>query len=66
MEKSLFPFSQVRILLTSDWELRAAGCELEEVTTLRWTQFAHCLKQVLDSLAVHIEAMVGLDRVHKS
>ena len=51
---------------TSNRELRAAGGKLEEVSPLRQGQFTHGLKQVFYTLAVHIEAMVCLDRVHQS
>lgn len=54
------------IIRTSDRKLWTASGELEEVSSLRQSQFAHGLKQVLHALAVHIEAMICFNGVHES
>lgn len=51
--------------LTSDGKLRAAGGELQEIPALGWGEFTHGLQQILDALAVHVEPVIGLDRIHK-
>ncbi len=52
--------------LTTNRKLGAASGELEEISSFWKCELAHCLKQILHTLAIHVEAMVSLDRVHES
>jgi hypothetical protein len=51
---------------TSNWQLRTAGDELQEVPPLLVRKLAHRLEQVAHTLTVKVIAVVRLDRVHKS
>lgn len=48
---------------TSNGELRATRSELQEVAPLSWGEFTHGLKQILDTLAVHIKPMIRFDGI---
>jgi hypothetical protein len=52
-------------LRTSNGKLRAASRELQEFATLDGSELTHGPEQVSDALAVHVEPVVGLDRVQK-
>lgn len=54
------------LMLTTNGELWTAGSKLQEISPLRQRKLAHSLQQVLDTLAIHVEAVVSLDRVHES
>jgi len=53
-------------IYTANGKLRAASGKLQEVSSLWQSQFTHGLQQILYALAVHIEAVICLDRVHES
>lgn len=50
---------------TSNWEFWTARGELQEIATFWDGQLAHGLEQILHALAIHIESMIGLDRIHQ-
>lgn len=50
--------------LTSNWEFWTTRRELQEITTFWDCQLAHGLEQILHTLAIHIESVIGLDRIH--
>jgi hypothetical protein len=52
--------------LTSDWKLRAASDELQELPTLLGSVFTHSLEQVPHALAVEVEPVIRLDGIHES
>lgn len=53
-------------MLTSNRKFGASSCELQEIATLGSVKAAHGMEQVLDRLAVHVVAMIRLDRVKES
>lgn len=50
---------------TSNGKFGATGDKLEEVPALLCGQLAHGLEQIPHALAVHVESMVRLDRIHQ-
>lgn len=52
-------------LLTSNGKFWTTGDELQKVPTLSKGELAHDLKKVPDTSTVHVEAMIGLDRIEK-
>lgn len=52
--------------LTSNRQLGAASRELQEVSALGCRELAHGLEEILDTSAVHVEAMIGFDGIHES
>jgi hypothetical protein len=54
------------VMLTSNWKLGASSCKLQEIATLCSIKIAHGMEQVLDALAVHVVAVIRLDRVKES
>lgn len=66
--KSVSDLGCMHVLLnarTSNWQLWTASDELQELPSLAFIELAHCLQQILDAVAVHVVAMIGLDGVRQ-
>ena len=48
---------------TSNRELGTARDKLKEVSSLRWSKFAHYLQKVSYAFAVHVETVISFDGV---
>lgn len=68
--KSLYKFLspmnwRSKQVLTSNRQSWTARRELKKIPSFSWGHFAHDLKKISHAPTVHVETVVGLDRVHE-